>query len=172
MNIRSAEPGDLDAICALHAEAFAASPHGHNGEADLVRWLHADGDVLASIGAWQDEWLIGHVLFSRMDVTADSAPIRATALAPLATHPAHRRQGIAAALIEAGHDALREQGAEIAFVLGDTAYYSRFGYDLALAAPFASPFAGAHFMACPLDSAMPRPQRGVAIHALAFARTG
>jgi putative acetyltransferase len=113
-------------------------------------------------------WLA--ILFSRMDVSADGNPIPAAALAPVAVLPAHRNQGIATALLEAGHDALRQQGISIAFVLGDPVYYTRFGYNPALAAPFASPYAGPHFMACALDSALPIPQRGHAHHAAAFSR--
>lgn len=170
MDIRPAAPGELDDICALHAAAFAASSYGHHGEADLVRALHLEGDALVSLGAWEDDSLVGHVLFSPMTVDADGAPISAVALAPVAVVPAHRGSGIAAALIRAGHDALVAQHVRLSFVLGETGYYGRFGYDASLAAPFASPYAGPHFMACPLDSAVPRPQRGVAIHAPAFAR--
>jgi putative acetyltransferase len=170
VDIRSAAPGDLDDICVLHAIAFEASAYGHNGEADLVRALHHDGDVLVSLGAWLDGTLVGHVLFSRMTVDADGIQVNAAALAPVAVLPPHRKRGIAAALIEAGHAALREAGVSMAFVLGEPAYYGRFGYDPALAGPFASPYAGPYFMACILDSALPKPQRGHAIHATAFAR--
>ena len=170
MMLRAIEIDELEAACALNARAFAASDYGHNGEADLVRWLHEDGDVLVSLGAWDGDLLTGHILFSRMDVTADGARIPAAALAPIAVALDHRRQGIAAALISAGHDALRRQGISIAFVLGDPAYYTRFGYDIARAAPFASPYAGPHFMACALDSALSFPQRGHANHAAAFSR--
>jgi putative acetyltransferase len=160
----------VEAVVALHADAFAASQYGHNGEADLVRALHEEGDVLVSLGAWEADALVGHVLFSPMTVAADGAPIFAVALAPVAVLPAHRGRGVAATLIRAGHDAATEQGVRLSFVLGDPAYYGRFGYEVGFAEPFASPYAGAHFMACPLDSAVPRPQRGVAIHAPAFAR--
>jgi putative acetyltransferase len=36
---------------------------------------------------------------------------------------------------------------EIVFVLGDPAYYRRFGFDPALASGFTSPYAGPHLMA-------------------------
>jgi putative acetyltransferase len=169
VDIRPAALGELDGIYALHAAAFAASAYGHHGEADLVLALHAEGDALVSLGAWDDGVLIGHVLFSPMTVDADVTLISTVALAPIAVAMSHRRQGVAAALIHAGHDALKAQ-VRLSFVLGDPAYYGRFGYDVQRAAPFASPYAGPHFMACPLDSVVPTPQRGVAIHAPAFAR--
>lgn len=168
--IRPTGPDEIETVAALHAEAFAASPHGHHGEADLVRALVADGDALVSLGAWVEDGLIGHVLFSRMAVEADGLALSAGALAPVAVLPAHRRQGIAAALIRAGHERLAALGVRMAFVLGDPAYYERFGYDAALARPFASPYAGPFFMAHGLDSAPPRPQRGEARHPPAFSR--
>jgi len=168
--IRTAGPDEIETVAALHAEAFAASPHGHHGEAALVRALMADGDGLVSLGAWADDGLIGHILFSSMDVEADGLALPAAALAPVGVLPAYRRQGIADALIRAGHERLATLGVRMAFVLGDPAYYGRFGYDAALAHPFASPYAGPFFMALGLDSALPRPQRGEARHAPAFSR--
>jgi putative acetyltransferase len=41
---------------------------------------------------------------------------------------AYRRRGLAAGLIEAGLDACRAAGYEWAVVLGDPAYYARFGF--------------------------------------------
>jgi len=170
MEMRPATPGDLDAICRVHAMAFAASEHGHHGEADLVRAFHDDGDVLFSLCAFENDGLIGHVLFSRVMTEADGTPLAASALAPVAVLPDRRAKGVAATLIRAGHEALRAHGIRIDFVLGDPAYYGRFGYAAAQAEPFASPYAGPYFMGCALDSAVPTPQRGVAIHATAFAR--
>ncbi len=170
LDLRSVDEDDLPQVAALHAAAFTASAHGHHGEADLVRALHEAGDARVSLGAWRDDALVGHVLFSRMTAQADGAPIAAAALAPLAVARHWRRRGIGAALVAAGHAALRAQGTGLAFVLGDPAYYGRLGYEAALAAPFASPYAGPFFMACALDSAAPRPQRGEAIHAPAFSR--
>lgn len=157
-------------MCRLHAAAFAASEHGHHGEADFVRALHEGGDVLVSLCAFEESALVGHVLFSRVQAEAEGVSLAASALAPVAVLSDHRRTGVATALIRAGHEMLHAQGIRIDFVLGDPAYYGRFGYTAGRAAPFESPYAGPHFMACALDSAVPTPQRGVAIHATAFAR--
>ena len=81
-------------------------------------------------------------------------------------------QGIGDALIRAGLDALRERGCAISFVLGHDAYYPRFGYSPGLAARFASPFAGPHFMAMMLDSDAAWPLGGRADYAPAFGRMG
>jgi putative acetyltransferase len=168
MIIRSANPADLVAIDEIIKAAFTASALGHNGEADLVRALHDDGDVVASVIAEQNGQLVGHVLFSRMVVEADGNLLRAAGLAPVSVVPDLQGRGVGSALIKAGLDQLTAEGIQISFVLGHAGYYPRFGYSAALAAPFASPFAGAHFMAVHLDSALALPQRGRADYAPAF----
>lgn len=51
-------------------------------------------------------------------------------------------------------------------MLGDPAYYRRFGFDARLAEHFATPYAGVHFMARALAATMPR--GGKAEYAPAF----
>ena len=58
-------------------------------------------------------------------------------LAPLAVAPACQKQGIGAALVRQGFTELQALGARGCVVLGDPAYYGRFGFkaDPALACP-------------------------------------
>lgn len=170
--IRPARAEDAGAIDAVIRAAFTGSGHGYQGEAELVRMLEADGDALVSLVAEAGGAVAGHVLFSRMDVEADGAALSAAGLAPVSVAPERQGRGIGAALIRAGLDALRAQGAAISFVLGNEAYYPRFGYSPDLAARFASPFAGPHFMAMMLDSDAPWPLGGRADYAPAFGRVG
>jgi len=170
--IRAATAADGDAIDAVICAAFASTEFGHQGEAELVRMLEADGDVMTSLVAERDGVVVGHVLFSRMDAEADGAALSAAGLAPVSVAPALQGQGTGEALIRAGLDDLRGHGAQISFVLGHQAYYPRFGYSPVLAARFASPFAGPHFMAMMLDSAAEWPQGGRADYAPAFGRLG
>ncbi|WP_439568489.1 GNAT family N-acetyltransferase [Sphingopyxis sp.] len=170
--IRAATAADADAIDAVIRAAFAATEYGYQGEAELVRMIEADGDTLVSLVATQGDEIAGHMLFSRMDVAADGAAIPAAGLAPVSVVPERQGQGIGDALIRAGLAALREQGCAISFVLGHAAYYPRFGYSPELAARFASPFAGPHFMAMMLDSGAPWPLGGRADYAPAFGRMG
>ena len=169
MIIRCAISADFPAIYEIVKIAFTVSPLGHNGEADLVRSLHDDGDVVVSLIAEHDGKLVGHVLFSRMAVEADGHILRAAGLAPVSVIPDMQGRGVGSALIRAGLDKLATEGFQISFVLGHAEYYPRFGYSPALAAPYVSPFAGAHFMAVHLDSALALPQRGRADYAPAFA---
>lgn len=152
LGIRAARAADAGAIDRVIRAAFAGTEFGYQGEAELVRTIEADGDALVSLVAERRGAIVGHVLFSRMDVEADGAPLSGAGLAPVSVLPELQGQGIGDALIRAGLDALREQGMVTSFVLGHESYYPRFGYSPELAARFASPFAGPHFMAMMLDS--------------------
>lgn len=170
--IRPARAEDDEAIDSVVRAAFGGTEYGHQGEAELVRMLGADGDVMVSLVAEQGDAVVGHVLFSRMDVEADGAPLSGAGLAPVSVVPGLQGQGVGDALIRAGLDSLRTQGVAITFVLGHESYYPRFGYAPELAARFASPFAGPHFMAMMLDSGAAWPLGGRADYAPAFGRMG
>lgn len=142
MIVRAATSADAPAIARIHTGAFPTP-----AEARLVERLHADGDVLVSLIAEDAGAALGHVLFSRMTVEADSAPVAAAGLAPVAVIPERQARGVGAALIEAGLAALTEQGVALCFVLGDPRYYGRFGFEVVTARPFASPYAGRHLLA-------------------------
>lgn len=170
--IRPARAEDGDAIDTVIRAAFAGTAFGHQGEAELVRMIEADGDALVSLVAERGGEVVGHVLFSRMDVEADGAPLAAAGLAPVAVVPEYQGRGVGDVLIRAGLDQLRSRGIAISFVLGHEAYYPRFGYSPELGGRFASPFSGPHFMAMMLDKEAAPPLGGRADYAPAFGRMG
>ncbi|MDQ6733011.1 MAG: N-acetyltransferase [Nitrospirota bacterium] len=144
MNIRDEQIRDVTYVAVVIERAF-----GQADEVRLVEQLRRDGDAAISLVATRGDTVVGHVLLSPM-----SAPFRALGLAPLSVLPAHQRQGIGAALTKAAVEQAREQGWSAIFVLGDPAYYGRFGFRSDLAADFSSPYAGSHFMVLPLEDAL------------------
>jgi putative acetyltransferase len=152
----------------VHRAAFASTAFGHQGEADLVRAVHADGDALVSLVAETDGEIVGHALFSRMEIEADGVPLRGAGLAPVGVLPYLHSSGVGSALIWRGLEMLHGQGIQISFVLGHPDYYPRFGYSAEAALPFTSPFAGPHFMALLLDKSVQLPESGRARYAPAF----
>jgi len=168
--IRAATGGDVAAIDALLLRSFPAPD-----EARLVQRLCIDGDMVLTLVADDEDSgeLAGMVAFSRMEVEIDAKAIASLALAPVAVAGRYRRQGVAEALIQAGLRHLEDAGAILCFVLGDPAYYERFGFSADWARGFASPYAGDYLMALPLQGgAMPCGMRGKAEHAAAFAQLG
>ncbi len=140
MHIRPETAADIDAIHALTEAAF-----GQPEEARLVDMLRADGDAALSLVSEEDSQIIGHILFSPM-----AAPVRTLGLGPLSVAPSHQKQGIGAQLIRHGLLLAQKQGWQASFVLGNPAYYSRFGYSVDLAKGFTNQFAGPYFMALEL----------------------
>jgi len=76
--------------------------------------------------------------------------------------------GIGSALIKAAIDRARNESWGAIFVLGDRAYYERFGFDANAAAGFTSPYAGEHFMMLKLSPVL-MAASGALRHAPAFA---
>ena len=120
--IRAEGVHDRAAITAVHEAAF-----GQPAEARLVEALRAAGKALVSLVAVADGAVVGHVLFSPVTIEG-LGPGACVGLAPLAVLPAHRRRGIGGAMVRAGLHACRSAGQAAAVVLGDPAYYSRFGF--------------------------------------------
>ena len=140
-------------------------------EAMLVKQLAMDGD-LALVLIARDEATrdaAGIVAVSRMHVAIGGDGVPAVALAPLAVMPDHRRTGVGEALVTAAIAEMRQAGALLMFVLGEPAYYQRFGFSVESAQGFDSPYAGPYFMALELQGGLPCGPRGLADHAPAFA---
>ena len=159
LEIRDETAEDVTLVRELIALAFPTS-----AEADLVDRLRGDGSGVYSLVAISDRQLVGHVMFSRME-----RPDNALGLAPLAVLGAFRRRGVAATLIRDGLLRARTDGWASVFVLGDPAYYNRFGFTASLAEGFDSPYAGAHLMALALSENGLAEQTGELRYPSAFA---
>ena len=126
MIIRLENEGDADAIHAVTAAAFQGRPYSDGTEAQVVSALRAAGVLTISLVAEDYDEIVGHVAFS--PVTINGQPGRWYGLGPVSVAPARQRKGIGAALIETGLTQLRALGADGCVLLGDPAYYVRFGF--------------------------------------------
>jgi putative acetyltransferase len=111
--------------------------------------------------------IAGHAMFSRMQ-----APFPALALGPIAVLPEYRRTGIASTLIREGIARSEADAWRGIFVLGDPAFYRRFGFDLRKASGFISPYSGPHLMALSIAGGALPANSGTIQHAPAFAKLG
>ncbi len=160
VEIHTEVDADREAIGALHRAAF-----GGDVEARLVDALHAEGAVVLSLVADEGGEIAGHVLYSRLMLDPPSAG--ALALAPVSVAPARQKQGIGSRLIGEAHPMLAASGEKIVFVLGDPAFYGRFGFSAAAAKPFRTPYDGEHMQALAL--APDAPKSGTVRYPAAFA---
>lgn len=159
--ILEAGGADRATIRAIEEAAF-----GQRDEADLVEALVANGDDALELVAALDGVLVGHLLFSTLLVETPHRGFSAVALAPLAVHPQHQGKGVGKALIEEAHRRLRAAGEGLSVVLGDPAYYGRFGYTHERAAGFESDYQGAALQA--LAWSREAPSAGRLVYAPAF----
>ncbi|HEV8396435.1 MAG TPA: N-acetyltransferase [Vicinamibacterales bacterium] len=122
--IRDEEPGDASAVRVVNQEAF-----GSPLEADIVDALRTACLDRLSLVAERDGGIVGHILFTPVEIATAQGPVRGYGLAPMAVRTAWQRQGIGSALIAAGTKRLREAGAPFVIVLGHPEYYPRFGFE-------------------------------------------
>ena len=120
-------PTDATAIHALTAAAFLRAPHTSHTEQFIVDALRAAGALAVSLVARvEDGSPVGHVAVSPVAVS-DGSP-GWYGLGPISVNPACQGQGIGSALMQAALQALRDQGAAGCVLLGDPAFYTRFGF--------------------------------------------
>jgi putative acetyltransferase len=143
--IREETPADRSDVDALLRQAF-----GRDDESKLVLRLREDGAIGAALVAEADGKVIGHLVLSWLPTRMDGRPVRAVALAPMGVRPAHQRRGVGSRLLAAAIAKARQIGAQAIVVLGDPAYYRRFGFSSDLAAKLEAPFSGPAFMALEL----------------------
>ena len=119
--------GDAAAIAALTDAAFRDAPHRSGTEAAIVAALREDGVLALSLVAEDDDGMLaGHVAFSPVRLSGGEPGW--FGLGPVSVVPDRQGRGIGAALVRAGLARLRAEGADGCVVLGDPAYYARFGF--------------------------------------------
>lgn len=122
--IRPETPPDGAAISALITQGFADAPHADGTEAQVVDRLRAVGGLSLSLVAVQGDRIVGHVGASPATVGGQGGW---ACIGPLVVQADLRRRGIGAALMRQGLARLAATGSRGAVLLGDPAYYGRFG---------------------------------------------
>lgn len=118
--MRRAVPGDLDSVVRVLDLAFAPSRF----ESNLVQALAVNGRNIQHWLLEKDRELIAYICYS---LAYRGGDLIGWHLAPVAVHPEWQRKGYGSQLIR---NTLAESpicGSPV-FVLGDPAYYSRFGF--------------------------------------------
>jgi putative acetyltransferase len=161
MIIRPEKPDDIAAIDQVVAAAFGRQP-----EADLVKRLRDNGDMVLALVAEDDGAIVGHVAFSRLWIEGEGTRLPAIGLAPVSVLPDSQRKGVARALIGAGHLRLKTLGEKIVFVVGDPNYYTRFGFSRAIAKAFDCVYQGDDMQALRLSG--DAPEAGEIVYPAAF----
>jgi putative acetyltransferase len=126
MKIRKENPSDALAIEAVTIAAFEHATHASHTEQSIVRELRRHGALSVSLVAEDGGTLIGHVAASPVAISGGVAAWYG--LGPISVVPGHQGRGVGTRLMEHALDELRALGAAGCVVLGEPAYYSRFGF--------------------------------------------
>jgi len=126
LEIRLEQPEDVDAIRTLTTAAFETAPHSSGTEAAIVDALRNAGALTISLVAVYERELVGHIAFSPVTINGEANGWYG--LGPVSVRPDRQRQGIGQTLIRTGLDHLRRINAQGCVVLGEPAYYARFGF--------------------------------------------
>lgn len=130
MNIRIEQPGDTGRITEIHYAAFKDHPMHVPGaeptEQRIVEVLRESNALSLSLLAEKDAQSVGHIAYSPAIVgQSDSGWFL---LGPVGVLPEHQGRGIGSALIRESLRQLRDSGAAGVVLVGDPAFYERFGF--------------------------------------------
>jgi putative acetyltransferase len=126
MIVRPEDHRDVDAIRHVNVEAFRTHAFSRQTEHLIVEALRAAGALDVSLVAELDGSVIGHIAFSPARI-GDAAP-GWYLLGPVAVLPDFQGRGVGRTLVEAGLGALRSREARGCVLVGDPAFYTRFGF--------------------------------------------
>jgi putative acetyltransferase len=165
-SIRAETAADVAAIHAVTRAAFLDAPHTAHVEQFIVDALRAAGVLSISLVAESGGVVVGHVAVSPVSISDDSPGWYG--LGPLSVAPGHQRRGIGSALMREILRLLRERDASGCVLVGDPAFYSRFGFKplAALVLPDVPP---EYFQAISFSHTVPR--GSVTFHAAFTARS-
>lgn len=124
--IRKEQPSDIQNIHDVTVAAFLEAPHTDHTEQFVVRALRDAGVLSISLVAVREKEIVGHVALSPV-VISDNAQ-GWYGLGPISVLPSEQGHGIGSKLMNAALQELKDICANGCVLLGDPAYYQRFGF--------------------------------------------
>ncbi|SBT49632.1 GNAT family N-acetyltransferase [Micromonospora auratinigra] len=145
LRLRPEGTADEAPVARVLAAAFArpdvATPPPEVALVDELRHSDAWLPELAMVAEYGGE-VVGYALLTRVRVRTDAGSYPAVALGPVAVAPHRQRVGHGTAVVQAALDAATELGERLVVVLGDPAFYRRFGFTRADRLGLSSPWSG------------------------------
>ena len=140
IKIRSSTQADLASISEVVISAFGSE------EGKIIFQLICDllndrtaqplESLVAQIEENNQPKIIGHILFTKVEIKGFENDVKASILCPLAVDKNYQNCGVGQSLIKKGLEILTNNGVEFAFVLGYPTYYSKGGFTPAILAGF------------------------------------
>ncbi len=130
MHLRPERPEDFPAIYELIRTAFATAAVSTGDEQNFVNRLRASAAYLPELAlvAVDGGRPVGHIMLTKISLQTPKGPFELLLLAPLAVALDYRRQGLGARLVREACQRAQDRGYPAVVVVGDPAYYHRFGF--------------------------------------------
>lgn len=124
----AARPADERHVLAVVAEAFSDDTRDASEELDIVRgtWAACDATELVEVVADDDGTVVGHALAAPGRL--GGAVTAVAGVAPVCVAPTHQGRGIGSDLVRALVREAEARGWPLLVLLGDPAFYARFGF--------------------------------------------
>lgn len=130
MTIRSEKPAEFAAIYEFIETAFRTAEVADGDEQNFTDRLRAGKGYIPELAlvAEEDGKLIGHIMLTRFRVKMENGGMEILLVAPLSVALEYRSQGVGASLMREGLRRAAGMGFRAALLVGDPAYYGRFGF--------------------------------------------
>lgn len=125
MIIRDERNEDAVVIREVIAEAFKPVPYSRQTEVAIYDGLRDVCAMAVTLVAEEDGVVVGHIAFSRAMIGEAAGDW--LGVGPVAVRPDRQGRGIGRALVETGLERARALGAAGCVLVGDPAFYGRFG---------------------------------------------
>ncbi|MEM9626037.1 MAG: N-acetyltransferase [Pseudomonadota bacterium] len=134
LEIRESAPSDLEALKELYSGAFP-----DENLLPLVEKLLQNPPIVLSLVGLKGSSIVGHVIFTQCGLA--ECQNKLALLGPLAVAPRYQKQGVGSALVRGALEEQKRAGVLKVCVLGDPAYYQRFGFapELGVTPPYPLP---------------------------------
>jgi putative acetyltransferase len=125
----AARPDDEAGILAVVEASFSDATRDASEELTIVHatWAAKRAGQLIELVADDNGAVVGHVLAAPGRI--DGAPTSVAGVAPVSVAPSHQRHGVGSALMQSLVLAARTRGWPMLVLLGDPAFYARFGFE-------------------------------------------
>lgn len=163
ITIRQETKADYDAVFDLNLLAFKKPD-----ESELIKRIRNGNHFVPelSIVAELNGLVLGHILFSKIEISGIKDTYPCLSLGPMAVLPPYQNKGIGSQLVKYGLNKARELGFLAVIVLGHPMFYPRFGFKKAsgwnIKCPFDAPDEA--FMALELKEGSLDQKAGVVVY--------
>lgn len=130
MIIRPEQPQDFDRIYDLVKIAFQTAQVSDGKEQEFANRLRCQAGYIPDLAlvAEDDGQLVGHVMLTKTYVLGDAARHEMLLLGPISVVLERRSQGVGTRLLEESFRRARELGYTSVILVGNPAFYGRFGF--------------------------------------------